>query len=108
MLIHREGSNANHGVRSIALNASVASFNLESGRSELRQEVVRDFTTPANHDYTIELSVRELGMLIQTLAGAATDESFEKIAAPLQGSLKDLLRIAAACAPSGADTESPS
>lgn len=108
MLIHREGSYANHGVSSVVLDNIGVTFNPGTGCLELRHKVARDFNTPATHDYMIELSVRELGMLVQALAGASEEESFEGSVEPLRRSLKDLLTLAVACAPSGEGLESPS
>jgi hypothetical protein len=99
VLISREGSYANHGVTSIRLSEPVVSFEVNTKQFVLREEVVRDFSTAATHDYTIAISLSEFALLVRALANAASDESLPELTNALRGEVRSLLRLAIACSP---------
>lgn len=68
---------------------------------------VPDFSTSAQHNWTIELSVEEIATLVQWAADKPDAESLARVGAALRPALVSLLRLATAAAESMRQTGLP-
>jgi hypothetical protein len=92
MKITRRGSSADHGESSIELNAPTITWSSASTCIWIKQNRVRDFSTDSRHNYTLRLSLYDIGSLIQAISDAAiaNPELFEK---ELEKSIKPVVRL---------------
>lgn len=71
MQIIRSGSSANHGRSAISFKNPNFGWNENDSTITIKQRKVRDFSTPANHDYVASLSPEELAQILAVVASAA-------------------------------------
>lgn len=91
MKITRRGARADNGPSSIELKS--LKISVSDGNIVLRDQDVSDFVTKAHYNYTMNLSMDELGSIIDALASAAGED--KKRVADYLGAkkLKELLQI---------------
>lgn len=68
MLITRRGHGADHGPSSIELPELGIDWDAEKQCLSLTESGISDFSTPSHHDYSIDVSLIELGRMLETLA----------------------------------------
>jgi hypothetical protein len=91
MQITRRGARADNGPSSIELES--LQISVSDGNIVLRDNDVSDFVTRAHYNYTMNLSMDELGSIIDALVSAAGED--KKRVADYLGStkLKELLQL---------------
>lgn len=94
MKITRRGARADNGPSSIEFNN--ARVSLEGGNIVIRDNDILDFVTKAHYNYKIEISLHEVGEIIESL-GSHSDEMKTQVGNALEGKLKKLLRIVQSC-----------
>jgi hypothetical protein len=92
MKISRYGSSADHGVSTIALKDPTCGWSENLNVVTLKKSRVADFNTESRHNYTVTLSLQEIGNILEVVAEEAlkNPDLFEK---SLQQALKPLLKL---------------
>jgi hypothetical protein len=96
--INRQGTDRNEGTTYVDLQEPRMSWNSATTSLSISADRVLDFSTRANHDYDISLSLEEFSKLLDTLGDAAVTEPAGTLAASLAPSLRALLRLMVVCA----------
>ncbi|MCR9185045.1 MAG: hypothetical protein NXH81_06595 [Halieaceae bacterium] len=91
MKITRRGARADNGPSSIELKS--LKISISNGEIVLRDHDVSDFVTKAHYNYTMNLSLKEFGSIIDALASVQGDD--KNIVGSYLGSakLKELLQL---------------
>ena len=96
MRINRRGSERRQGTSYIELKDPTIRWDSNDRCLKVSCRRVQDFSTPANHDYTISLTLDECSRLLDTLGDAATSEA-GALSSALAPSLRALIRLTLAC-----------
>ena len=94
MKITRRGARADNGPSNIELNNPRIS--LDGENIIIRDSDVKDFVTKAHYNYKIEISLYEVGEILESV-GSYPDEMKEKVGKTFECKLKELLRIIQSC-----------
>jgi len=99
----RRGHGADHGENSVELAHPEVGWDGKKERIVLKESAVADFSvfSGARHDYTVSVSLNELGTILDVLAGMPAEQLSEVLVGALTPHLRALLRLAAACVWSG-------
>ena len=98
MRISRTGSRADHGTYEIACESSFASWCYDDKDVGIHASHVRDFDTPARHNYTISLSCGEVADLVAEVSKGLDSDARAAIAEAFAPHLAALLQIASVAA----------
>lgn len=92
MKISRWGSTAYHGVSFVEFASPAFSWVKSDSCLTVKQSNVKDFSTKANHSYSVRITVPELNEILKALSAAALADpgAFEK---NLEPSLKALVQL---------------
>lgn len=96
MKIKRGGATANHGLSTIEPKAETLFWGSANNVMVIKSSSCRDFTTSANHRYTLELTLDELGQCLKELSRAAINSPhpLELLLEPYLKNLAQLLAVA--------------
>lgn len=97
MKISRQGSSRNDGTRTIALEPLKVGWDKDTESVSLSCTGVRDFNTEANHDYVLQLSLTELGTILEHLTEKLPPEGTQSVQSGLASKLRAIIRLGLIC-----------
>ncbi len=94
MQITRWGSAADHGPKEVQIQPRWVAWSPSSKTIEIAAFQVKDFTTSANHDWLIQMSLAEIQNLIDAAASAVGGNDSNAVQIAMAPALTSLLRLA--------------
>lgn len=96
MYIERRGSEKDHGLSSTSLKAKAIKFRSKDKSVHFTSWLVSDFSTNANHDWDISITIDELRSMLEALIESAHGADGPEIVAAMSPSLSSILSLASA------------
>ena len=97
MKVSRHGSARDHGPSLIELTNPHYLWDPRTGEVLLEYRDVKDFNTPAHHNWAVRIGADDVRLIVNAIAVAVSNGGAVDVVSSLSHSITSLLRIANAC-----------